>query len=178
MGRFALDFQECLKSVDLAAVKAASLEVRFACLAYATVEGMDNRTARLAVLTGMCNRLRVPQACRELAVLLARAQPLESLPPESPEWLLDFLESADAFRRSDRFADLIEGIEIVYAAKGSLISVSGVLASIHRAFLGASSVDTRAVSEHAKAAGRSGIEIGRSIRSARLEAIREYTAAV
>jgi len=56
------------------------------------------------IIEKLCDRLRVPNAYRELAVLVAKhhltAHRVEELRPST---VLELLESLDAFRRPDRF---------------------------------------------------------------------------
>ena len=58
----------------------------------------------VALVEGLCDRLKIPNAYRELAVLTSRYHLLAHRATElRPSTLLDLLEHLDAFRRPDRF---------------------------------------------------------------------------
>ncbi len=68
--------------------------------------GHEERGARL--VTRLCTRLRAPKAWREMAVLVARYHTHVHRARElKPSTLLRTLESLDAFRRPERFADIL-----------------------------------------------------------------------
>ncbi len=59
-------------------------------------------------IESLCRRLRVPRAYRELALLAARCVPrCHRVPDLDPGAVLDLLEDADAFRRPERFEQLL-----------------------------------------------------------------------
>jgi tRNA nucleotidyltransferase (CCA-adding enzyme) len=64
------------------------------------------------LVEGLCDRLRIPNAYRELGVLVSRfhlhAHKVDELRPST---LLDMLESLDAFRRPDRFQQFVTACE-------------------------------------------------------------------
>jgi tRNA nucleotidyltransferase (CCA-adding enzyme) len=71
-------------------------------------------------IEALCTRLRVPTEHRQLALLAARLRSFlhgEASPAArraaGPEWLLEVLELADAFRRPERFSQWLE----VYSAR-------------------------------------------------------------
>ncbi len=101
--------------LDMASRLAAPLEVRYACLVHdlgkgSTPEqhwprhhGHEGRSAKLAEAVG--ERLKVPQACRELADVVAREHGNVHRSGElGPAAVLRLLERCDALRRPDRFA--------------------------------------------------------------------------
>jgi tRNA nucleotidyltransferase (CCA-adding enzyme) len=74
-----------------------SVPVRFARLAW-VLEPRD--------VEALCERLRAPNEVRELALLASRSR--EALrTAATPDAVLALLKSADAFRRPDRFMDLL-----------------------------------------------------------------------
>lgn len=68
--------------------------------------------AGVPLIEGLCDRLKVPNAYRELAVLTARHHAQVHRAAElRPNTLLKLLETVDAFRRPDRFAELLIACE-------------------------------------------------------------------
>jgi tRNA nucleotidyltransferase (CCA-adding enzyme) len=66
----------------------------------------------VALIETLCSRLRPPAAYRDLAVLVARYHGIVQRALElKPKTLLDFLERADAFRRPERFAQVLLACE-------------------------------------------------------------------
>lgn len=76
---------------------AGSVAARFALLAWPLEE---------AQVTALGERLRAPNEVRELALTACRSR--KKLGNPSPEGLLDLFKTADAFRRPQRFAELLE----------------------------------------------------------------------
>jgi tRNA nucleotidyltransferase (CCA-adding enzyme) len=105
----------------------------------------------------LCDRLRAPNEVRELALTAARNRDL--LSRSDPESLLQLLKGADAFRRPERFAELLE------AAR--LADPSIDIARIERARQAAAAVDAGAIARSAQ-----GADIGRLVDEARLAAIK------
>ncbi|HEX6002485.1 MAG TPA: multifunctional CCA tRNA nucleotidyl transferase/2'3'-cyclic phosphodiesterase/2'nucleotidase/phosphatase [Burkholderiales bacterium] len=90
---------QALSGLAAAAARGDALEVRFAALA----RGLDP----LAV-ESLCARLKAPAACRELALLAARhGNMLLDAADADPASLLALLDAADAWRRPERFAQLV-----------------------------------------------------------------------
>jgi tRNA nucleotidyltransferase (CCA-adding enzyme) len=76
---------------------AGSVAARFALLTWPLEE---------AQITALCERLRAPNEVRELALTACRSR--NKLGNPTPEGLLDLFKTADAFRRPERFAELLE----------------------------------------------------------------------
>jgi len=132
------------------AVISGSLAVRFALLAWALAEDE---------VETLCKRLRAPNEFRELALLASRhRQALQGAAAASPEALLELLKRADAFRRPERFRDLLE----VARLSGKIDVVK-----IEKALQAAAGVDAGAIA----AAASSPAEIPQLIDRARLAAI-------
>lgn len=144
-----------LRALDSAAGADATLEVRFAAL----MRALDP----LAV-QAFADRLRVPAACRDLALLAARhAHAIADAAEIDAESMHAILEAADAFRRPERFA------ELVMAALAGEADVEPVQARLMCALDAAAAVDAGAI---AKASAGSAA-IGERVSAARLEAVRE-----
>jgi tRNA nucleotidyltransferase (CCA-adding enzyme) len=125
-----------------------SVPVRFALLAWPLQESEVN---------ALCERLRAPNDVRELALAACRNRAL--LRGSTAETLLELLKRADAFRRPERFAELLE----VARLAGADIDT----ARIERALRAAAAVDAGAIA--AKAG--SPPEIARLVDEARVKAI-------
>ncbi len=125
-----------------------SLSVRFAHLTWPLPESQ---------IEALCERLKAPNEVRELALAAGRAKP--TLKQASPEAMLALLKGADAFRRPERFSEVLQAARL--AEPGTDI------ARIERARAAASAVDAGGIAQSA-----SGPDIGRRVDQARLEAIR------
>jgi tRNA nucleotidyltransferase (CCA-adding enzyme) len=113
---------QVMMMVDMAARLGATLPVRFAALMHdigraVTLpsdwprhDGHESRSVELA--EGVCHRLKIPNDCRELALMAARehgnvlrAQELR------PATIVKMLERCDAFRKPQRFLDMLQVAE-------------------------------------------------------------------
>ena len=106
----------------------------------------------------LCDRLRAPNEVRELALTAARTR--SALKGSTPEALLELLKRADAFRRPERFAELLE---VARLAEPGIDT-----ARIARALQAAAAVDAGAIA----ATASSQAEIPKLVDSARAKAIR------
>src|SRR6185503_13525706 len=118
---------DTMRLLDQAASGNAPLEVRFAVLA---------RVFDPLALESLAQRLKVPAACRDLALLAARhgnlivdAQALDAAE------LLELLDEADAWRRPERFGDLMNaalvGEENAEQARARLEKARAAAASVN-----------------------------------------------
>ena len=109
-----------------------SLPVRLAHLAWP----LDEREA-----TALCDRLRAPNEAREAALLASRnRERLIGAPGASAAELLALLKSADAFRRPERFGELLEAARLA----------AGIdTARVERALNAAATVDGGAIASAA-----------------------------
>lgn len=173
-----------LMVLDMAAQLQAPLPVRFACLGHDLGKGTtpaemlprhvghEERSARL--LKGLCARLRVPTDCREIADVVAREHGnIHRSGDFSPAAVVRLLERCDAFRKPQRFADILLACEC--DARGRL----GLAQSPYpqhpwllQALAAAQAVATDQVAAEVMAAGKTGPQIGESIHQARVAAVR------
>lgn len=122
-----------LLCLEQAALRDANGRVRFAVLTHdlgkATTPasrlprhiGHEERSVRL--LQALCERLRVPQAHRELATLVARHHTNVHRALElRPGTLVDILDRLDAWRRLDRFEEILLACEIDARGRAGLES--------------------------------------------------------
>jgi tRNA nucleotidyltransferase (CCA-adding enzyme) len=107
-----LDSERALRALTIAAERGLALPARYAAL----FAGGDAKVAEHAA-----SRLRAPSNCRELALLAAetseRVREARALDAGA---LVDLLQRADAFRRPDRFAALVEVCECDAGAIGEV----------------------------------------------------------
>jgi tRNA nucleotidyltransferase (CCA-adding enzyme) len=131
-------------------VMSGPLAVRFALLCWALAEDEVDT---------LCRRLRVPNEPREAALLASRnRERLEAVGTADPAELLELLKRTDAFRRPERFAELLETARLAAHGKD--------FARLEGAFKAASAVDAGAIAKALQ-----GAEIPRQIDQARIEAI-------
>jgi tRNA nucleotidyltransferase (CCA-adding enzyme) len=138
--------------------------IRFAALAC----DLDNGCAGsfpVAALDALCDRLRVPNACRNLATMAlrhrARTHRIATLPATD---VLDLLTALDAFRRGERLADFIAVCAAEAHATEHTTGDYPPADLLERAWQAASAVrpDTR---------DKTGPAIGAALREARIAAI-------
>jgi tRNA nucleotidyltransferase (CCA-adding enzyme) len=145
--------------LDAAASLGASLPVRYALLA----PGLDM----------LAQRLKVPTECRALAVLLGReGPPLPQGAELPPDDVLGLLERCDAFRRPDRFAELLRAGECRAVTLGHVAGEPWPPGqALARALARVRAVDTAAVAAEAAAQGARGPAVGQAIHDARRRAL-------
>jgi tRNA nucleotidyltransferase (CCA-adding enzyme) len=161
-----------LKRLDTSAQLNTGLPVRFACLMN---WGSDSNLSedRLKLIGQLCERLRVPQDCRELAQVVAReCLPIEQCMALKPTGLLDLLERCDALRKPSRFSDALLACECA-ARPHDLDDQSPWPQGAHlqAALALVLEQDTQAISAQALAEGKTGPAIGQLIRDARVAAL-------
>ncbi len=169
--------------LDMAARLQASLPVRFACLTHDLGKGTtppdllprhighEERSVRL--LKTLCQRLRVPVECHELAQVVAREHGnIHRSATLDAAAIVRLLERCDAFRKPARFADILLACECDARGRKGLQDMPYPPAQrLARALLHAQSVATDLIAAHAIATGASGPKIGEMIQKARTAAI-------
>jgi tRNA nucleotidyltransferase (CCA-adding enzyme) len=169
--------------VDMSARLEGPLAVRFACLTHDLGKGTtpqevlpkhighEQRSARL--LKTVCNRLRVPNECRELADVVAREHGNIHRSREfGAAAIVRLLERCDAFRKPQRFEEILLACEC--DARGRLGLEDQPYPQRQRllaALSAARSVDTALVAEQAREQGLAGEQIGERIHEARKHAV-------
>ena len=172
--------------LDMAAQLKAPLAVRFACLGHDLGKGTtpvaewprhighEERSARL--LKALCLRLRVPNDCSELADVVAREHGnIHQSSEFGAAALVRLLERCDAFRKPQRFADILLACEC--DARGRLgLSEQPYLQRqrLLGALAAAQSVVTAEVAAAAEAQGQSGAAIGQAVHAARTAALSNW----
>jgi tRNA nucleotidyltransferase (CCA-adding enzyme) len=169
--------------LDMSARLQAPLAVRVACLFHdlgkATTPahilprhlGHEERSARL--LKGVCQRLRVPTDCRELADVVAREHGnIHRSGDFSAAALVRLLERCDALRKPERFAEVLLACECdargrlglaeqPYPQRQQLLQVLALMQQ----------VDTTTIAASAIMAGATGQKVGELIHQARVAAV-------
>lgn len=169
--------------LDMAARLHTSLPVRFACLVHDLGKGttpadmlprhIGHEQRSVKQLQALCQRLRVPVECRELAEVVAREHGnIHRSLALGPEATLRLLERCDAIRKPARFAEVLLACEC--DARGRLgmqdtpYPQGPRLAEALRRVL---AVATNLVAANAQSAGASGAKIGEWIHRARVQAL-------
>jgi tRNA nucleotidyltransferase (CCA-adding enzyme) len=171
--------------IDYAASRRLSLPVRFAALTHDLGKGetpreqwpshIGHEERSVALIRGMCERLRVPNDCRDLALLCAchhgeihRAQELR------PATIVTLLERCDALRRPERFEDLLLACACDYHGRPGYEALSYAPAPLLRKALDAA----RGVDAAAIAAAQAGQpkKIAAVLHEARVRAVKQTLA--
>jgi tRNA nucleotidyltransferase (CCA-adding enzyme) len=169
--------------LDMSARLQANLPVRYACLGHDLGKGttpaeilprhIRHEERSVALVQAMSERLRVDNACRELAVVVAREHGNVHRSGEfGAAAIVRLLERCDALRRPDRFAELLLACEC--DARGRLGLEDRPYPPRQRlldALARARAVDATAVAEQASARGLAGPAIGAAIHDARVRAV-------
>jgi tRNA nucleotidyltransferase (CCA-adding enzyme) len=169
--------------MDMAARLNMPLPVRVACLMHDLGKGTtpadalprhighEGRSVKL--LQAVCDRLRVPSDCKELAEVVAREHGNIHRSAElEPEALMRVLERCDALRQAERFVRVLQACEC--DARGRLGFEEAVYPQAERlrqAQQAALTVDTAPIAQAAAAQGLKGPSIGEQIAKARVQAI-------
>ena len=169
--------------LDMTARLGAPLTVRFACLGHDLGKGTtppdilprhlghEERSARL--LKDLCERLRVPTECRELADVVAREHSnVHRSTDFGASALVRLLERCDALRKPQRMADILLACEC--DARGRLGHFESPYPQRQRllTMLAAmQAVDTKNIAGNAMATGASGKKVGELIHQARVTAV-------
>ena len=159
--------------VDRAADAQAPLPVRFACMVGSSMQAVVSKQLEsdpnlISALNGLCERLRVPVECRELAAVVVREHAhVARSSALGAEGLVQLLERCDAFRRPLRFADVLLACEVISAA--------GQTKRLEQALLAAQTIATDKIANEAINTGaisqNNGEVIALAIHNARVRAV-------
>ena len=166
--------------VDYAASQHYALDVRFAALTHDLGKGTTPREEwprhiaheerSVGLVAALCERLRVPAECRDLALVMARQHGnIHRAAELRPATIVQILQSADAFRKPERFAHLLQACES--DARGRLGFGDRPYPQAERmavAFKAAAAVDAGAIAKQHSEATR----IKEAIHQARVAAVR------
>jgi tRNA nucleotidyltransferase (CCA-adding enzyme) len=169
--------------LDMAARLAAPLQVRFACLGHDLGKGttptellprhLGHEERSVVLVRAIGQRWRVPTACMELAEVMAREHGhVHGSPAFAAAPIVRLLERCDAFRRPQRFAELLLACEC--DARGRTAAQDQPYPQrprLLRMLAAAQAVDSTAVSARGLERGLKGPDIGRELHAARIAAI-------
>ena len=169
--------------MDMAAHLNMPLPVRVACLMHDLGKGTtpadvlprhighEGRSVKL--LQKVCERLRVPTDCKELAEVVAREHGNIHRSGElNAEAVMRLLERCDAIRQPQRFAMVLEACECdARGRQGFEEATYPQAARLQQAQKAALSVETAPIAQAAAAQGLKGSQIGAQIAKARVKAI-------
>jgi tRNA nucleotidyltransferase (CCA-adding enzyme) len=116
--------------IDYAAERRFELPVRFAALMHDLGKGATpsehwpshhgHEGMGPKLISGLCKRLRVPNDCRDLALMTAREHGNVSRALElRPNTIVTLFERCDAFRKPERFAQMLLASECDYRGRGN-----------------------------------------------------------
>ena len=165
-------------AIDIAARRCMPLPVRFAVLTHRLGEAPRPAPAGATstALASLCGRWRVPTDCRELAEALVRERDaVASSVEKDASGLVSLLDRSDAWRRPERFEQLLGACECVAQA------ATGVNSRLHgaqtdrllQALALAAAVDVGTVAACATEQGLRGPDIGRAVHDRRVQAVAE-----
>lgn len=111
-----------MRVVDWAAARGYDLPVRFAALTHDLGKGVTpprfwpkhhgHEAKSVELVRALCERLRVPAECRDLALIVARDHGNAHRALElRPSTLVELFERVDAFRRPERFEQFLQACE-------------------------------------------------------------------
>jgi tRNA nucleotidyltransferase (CCA-adding enzyme) len=171
--------EHVMQVADAAARLGLALPARFAALlhdlgkgatppeSWPSHHGHEGLGAEL--VRGVCERLRAPADCRDLAVLVAREHGIVHRALElRPATVMELLERVDAFRRPERFEDFLAACAADFHGRSGYASRPYPEAERLRAALSAArAVDAGAIAGRVDAAA-----IPQAIRAARVAAVK------
>lgn len=169
--------------LDMAARLDTSLAVRFACLGHDLGKGttpadvlprhLGHEQRSVDLVRGVCDRLRVPVACRELAEVVAREHGNIHRSGEfNAAAIQRLLDRCDAWRRPERFAEALLACEC--DARGRLGMEDDPYPQRPRlmsALAAAQAIDAAGIAARAVERGLNGPAIGAAVNEARANAI-------
>lgn len=171
--------------LDYAAERGYSLPIRFAALLHDLGKGITpaaqwpshhgHEQLGLDLVEAVCQRLKVPAECRDLAIMTARDHGNVGRALEMrAATILTLLERNDAFRKPQRFFDMLKATECDCFGRSGLPTIKFPQARfLQQALAVAQSVDTGAIAQEKIYIGQ-GQLIAEAIKTARIDAINHW----
>jgi tRNA nucleotidyltransferase (CCA-adding enzyme) len=169
--------------VDYAAQQGHTLAIRFAALMHDLGKGSSDpekwpshhghEQRGVALVEAVCQRLKVPGECRDLAIMTARDHGNVGRALEMrPATLQELFERNDAFRKPQRFFDMLKAAECDCFGRAGLVDIRFP----QPAYLIAALAAAQAVNAGAVAQTHAGQpqKIALAIREARIAAVQEF----
>jgi tRNA nucleotidyltransferase (CCA-adding enzyme) len=169
--------------VDYAAQQGHTLAIRFAALMHDLGKGSSDpekwpshhghEQRGVALVEAVCQRLKVPGECRDLAIMTARDHGNVGRALEMrPATLQELFERNDAFRKPQRFFDMLKAAECDCFGRAGLVDIRFP----QPAYLIAALAAAQAVNAGAVAQAHAGQpqKIAEAIRQARVAAVQEF----
>jgi tRNA nucleotidyltransferase (CCA-adding enzyme) len=154
-----------LQKIDHAAKSDLELELRFAVLLLDLGQGAPASGSGLGQITAVCQRLKVPSECRDLALMSLREQgTVTGALALDADAVVGLFERCDAFRKPQRFTDMLAVIRC-----DTDPAPLPALAHLLRALAAARAVDAGAVAQACQAERSS---IPAAVHAARVAAVR------
>ena len=144
-------------AIDFAASRNFSLPTRFAVLAHDLGKGTTppaewprhiGHEARSVTLTqNMCERIRIPRDCRDLAILTARYHgDVHRALELKPSTIADMFQAVDAYRKPQRFAEFLQACASdFYGRPGFAVKPYLPTEHLKKALAAATSVDAGSI---------------------------------
>ena len=143
--------------IDFAALRNYSLPVRFASLTHDLGKGttppeewprhIGHEARSVELLRGLCERIRVPNDARDLALLVARYHgDVHRAMELRPATIAGMLQAADAYRKPERFEEFLQACACDFHGRPGYAEKSYPQAErLREAFTAAKSVDAGAI---------------------------------
>lgn len=159
--------EHLMRVLDQSAELQAPLAVRFACLAACQNRGIE-------WVRSLSERLRVPTECRELAEVVAcQHERIHAATALGAGGLVTLLTQCDAFRRPQRFSEILWVCECDFRARpGFKAAPYPPRTFLWEALCLAREVNTADIAKKAAMAGLKGGQVGQKIQSERAERLR------
>ena len=174
--------------VDYAASESYSLPVRFAALMHDLGKGTTppdqwprhygHEQRGIDLVEAVCQRLKIPTDCRDLAIMAARDHGNIGRAFElRPDTIISLLERSDAFRKPQRFLDLLCAAKSDCFGRADLPDIRFPQAEyLAQALAAAQQVQSGAIAQQITAKNLPGQsqQIALAIRQARVDAVRQF----
>lgn len=163
------------RALDASAELAYALPVRVALLFDFTngCKDADQVRAPSEQINAICERLRVPAVCRELALLNSEQKnSIHALgqPTPSGHDVFDLFKRSDAFRKPERFCELLQAVYCDALAYGDpLCNAYQQKIELEKMLKALLKLDGKAITAQALAQGKKGPEIGQALDLARCQ---------
>ena len=173
-------FVHVMMVIDYAASRDYALDVRFAALTHDLGKGATPREEwprhiahekrSVDLVAALCERLRVPVECRDLALIMAKQHGnIHRAAELRPGTIVQILQSADAFRKPQRYTRLLQACESDFRGRlGFEERPYPQAARMAAAFKAAAAVDAGVIAKQYEAPSR----IKEAIHQARVAAVR------